>query len=62
MVEKKLMKILKELWDNDGTVPDADNTRCTELDWFSQGVKDNVVRYIANELFGEERAEILLEG
>lgn len=60
-VEEKLIKVLKKLWDNNDTVPGVASMRCTGLDWFSQGVKDNVVKYIANEIFGEERAGVILE-
>ncbi len=56
MDREKLIRVLKSLWENDDSVPAADNHRCTELDWFSQGVKDNVVMHIANEVFGEEEA------
>ncbi len=60
MDRDKLIQVLKSLWENDDSVPDAANYRCTELDWFSQGIKDNVVRHIANEVFGEEEASKIL--
>lgn len=60
MDEAKLVQVLQELWKDDNSVPGADNFRCTELDWFSQGVKDNIVKHIANEVFGEAKAEDIL--
>ncbi len=59
-MEEKLKKVLKELWDEDDSVPDPASSRCTGLDWFSQGIKDNVVCHIANEVFGEQKAKEIL--
>lgn len=56
-----LKKALLAVWENDDHVPDSDNGRCTGLDWFSQGVKDNVVAYIAIEAFGLEEARNMLD-
>ena len=54
-------KVLKELWENDDSVPVAVQFRCTELDWFSQGIKDNIVAYIAAKVLGMERTEVYLQ-
>jgi len=58
---KKLMKVLKELWDNDDEVPTPYTSRCAELNWFSQGIKNNVVAHIAIEVLGLEEAKKLLD-
>jgi len=58
---KELEPILKDLWDNDDDVPTVANYRCSELNWFSSGIKDNVVASIAVTLLGKEQAEKLLE-
>ena len=54
-------KVLKELWENDDSVPAAVQFRCTELDWFSQGIKDNIVAYIACRVLGTGRTEVFLQ-
>ncbi len=54
-----LILTLQELWNNDDNVPPAANFRCTELDWFSGGIKDNVVKHIANEVLGKKKSEEL---
>jgi len=58
---KKLEELLVKLWNSDNSVPAAVHYRCTELDWFSGGIKDNVVAYIAAKILGIERAEELLD-
>lgn len=58
--ETKLRKVLVELWDNDDEVPDAVTRRCTELNWFSGGVKNNIIAHIAIEVFGKEEAMKML--
>ena len=60
-VEKleKLKQILIELYNENDSVPAASSTRTTGLDWFSEGVKNNVVAYIALKIFGEEAKKFL---
>lgn len=60
MDEKRLKEALKALWNNDNDVPASNTSRCVELNWFSCGVKDNVVAYIAIEVFGLEEAKKIL--
>ena len=55
-----LKKVLIELWNNDEDVPATFTSRCTGLDWFSEGVKNNVVAYIAVKVFGVQQARELL--
>ena len=58
---EKLKTVLKELWDDDDSVPEASTSRCCGLDWFSSGVKDNVVAHIMIKIFGLEEAKKLLQ-
>ena len=59
-MKNSLEKILIVLWENDDAVPTPFSSRCSELDWFSSGIKDNIVSYIAIEVLGKDRAEELL--
>ena len=61
LIIKKLEIILKELWDNDESVPAPVSTWCSRLDWFSQGIKDNILAYIAIEVLGKDKAKKLLD-
>jgi len=61
MDKEKLMKVLTELWINDENVPTPYTHRCAGLNWFSQGIKNNVVAHIAIEVLGLEEAKKLLE-
>ncbi len=59
--DNNLKQILKELWNNSDYVPAAYSFRCTELDWFSESIKNNVVAYIAVRLLGLKVAQDLFE-
>ena len=64
MTTKKIAKLeetLKELWNNDDNVPTPYSTRCSELDWFSNGIKDNIIAHIAIKVFGLDEAKELLD-
>ena len=54
-------EVLKKLWENDDSVPAAIDFRCTELDWFSRGIKDNIVAYVTAKVLGAGRAEVFLQ-
>ncbi len=42
-------------------MPAAVSFRFTELDWFSQGIKNNIVAYIACKVLGAGRTEVFLQ-
>jgi len=55
--DNKLKKILKTLFENNDEVPNDWEPRCRELDWFSSGIKDNIVAFIYREMFDEPIAK-----
>lgn len=57
----RLKFILKQQWgDNSGYVPTPSNYRCAELDWFSEGIRENILATIAIVVFGKTQSENLL--